>query len=201
MCSSFQLEIFLLLNSFQSFSIRGLFISISILLIHLIPRIHHIKFLYVVNFCILLRNISVLLEHSSNHLYSAYKILVWSKFLKFHGSRECFFTFLLFVTFLQVLPQFPLPTHDVIVRYWPPPEYEVLILTLFWKIVLSGVLSLLKLAFGFCLQRNTVAYDEDQKREVENAIVIKDAISDLPPVTTCFCLIFLYLDNVSIVNC
>ncbi|KAK2354541.1 putative DNA (cytosine-5)-methyltransferase CMT1 [Trifolium repens] len=55
----------------------------------------------------------------------------------------------------EVLPQFPLPTHDVIVRYWPPPEYE----------------------------RNTVAYDEDQKREVENAIVIKDAISDLPPVT------------------
>ncbi|MCH82561.1 DNA (cytosine-5)-methyltransferase CMT2-like [Trifolium medium] len=66
-----------------------------------------------------------------------------------------FFNFLPFVIFLQVLPQFPLPTHDVIVRYWPPPEYE----------------------------RNTVAYDEDQKREVEKAIVIQDAISDLPPVT------------------
>ncbi|GAU25020.1 hypothetical protein TSUD_154940, partial [Trifolium subterraneum] len=53
----------------------------------------------------------------------------------------------------EVLPQFPLPTHDVIVRYWPPLEYE----------------------------RNTVAYDEDQKRELEKAIVIQDAISDLPP--------------------
>ncbi|KAI5419022.1 hypothetical protein KIW84_043291 [Lathyrus oleraceus] len=55
----------------------------------------------------------------------------------------------------EVLPQFPLPTHDVIVRYWPPPEYE----------------------------RNTVAYDEDHKRELEKAVVIQDAISDLPPVT------------------
>ncbi|XP_058768023.1 DNA (cytosine-5)-methyltransferase CMT2-like isoform X1 [Vicia villosa] len=55
----------------------------------------------------------------------------------------------------EVLPQFPLPTHDVIVRYWPPPEYE----------------------------RNTVAYDEDHKRELEKALVIQDAISDLPPVT------------------
>ncbi|KAL5063487.1 hypothetical protein RYX36_025224 [Vicia faba] len=55
----------------------------------------------------------------------------------------------------EVLPQFPLPTHDVIVRYWPPPEYE----------------------------RNTVAYAEDQKRELEKAVVIQDAISDLPPVT------------------
>lgn len=26
---------------------------------------------------------------------------------------------------LQNLPQFPLPTHDVIIRYWPPPEFEV----------------------------------------------------------------------------
>ncbi|XP_024030561.1 DNA (cytosine-5)-methyltransferase CMT3 isoform X2 [Morus notabilis] len=53
------------------------------------------------------------------------------------------------------LPQFPLPTHDVIVRYWPPPEFE----------------------------RNTVAYDEDQPRELEKALVLQDAISDLPPVT------------------
>ncbi|KEH20304.1 DNA (cytosine-5)-methyltransferase [Medicago truncatula] len=55
----------------------------------------------------------------------------------------------------EVLPQFPLPSHDVIMRYWPPPEFE----------------------------RNTVAYDEDQQREVEEALVIQDAISDLPPVT------------------
>ena len=35
---------------------------------------------------------------------------------------------LLIVNLSQVIPQFPLPTHDVIVRYWPPPEFEVLIL-------------------------------------------------------------------------
>ncbi|ONI05793.1 hypothetical protein PRUPE_5G024100 [Prunus persica] len=53
------------------------------------------------------------------------------------------------------LPQFPLPTHDVIIRYWPPPEFE----------------------------RNTVAYDEDQPRVLEEAVVLHDAISDLPAVT------------------
>ncbi|KAF3447847.1 hypothetical protein FNV43_RR08553 [Rhamnella rubrinervis] len=54
------------------------------------------------------------------------------------------------------LPQFPLPTHDVVVRYWPPLAFE----------------------------RNTVAYDEDQPRgQLENAVVLQDAISDLPPVT------------------
>ncbi|KAL5172715.1 DNA (cytosine-5)-methyltransferase CMT2 [Glycine soja] len=54
----------------------------------------------------------------------------------------------------EVIPQFPLPTHDVIVRYWPPPEFE----------------------------RNVVAYDEEQPRELEKATVIQDAISDLPAV-------------------
>ncbi|ONI05789.1 hypothetical protein PRUPE_5G024100 [Prunus persica] len=56
---------------------------------------------------------------------------------------------------LPNLPQFPLPTHDVIIRYWPPPEFE----------------------------RNTVAYDEDQPRVLEEAVVLHDAISDLPAVT------------------
>ncbi|KAL1370753.1 DNA (cytosine-5)-methyltransferase CMT2 isoform X2 [Arachis hypogaea] len=55
----------------------------------------------------------------------------------------------------EVLPQFPLPSHDVIVSYWPPTEFE----------------------------RNTVAYDEGQPRELEKAIVLQDAISDLPAVT------------------
>ncbi|GLT80633.1 hypothetical protein SLA2020_520640 [Shorea laevis] len=54
----------------------------------------------------------------------------------------------------EKLPQFPLPTHDVIIRYWPPPEFE----------------------------RNTVAYDEDQPRKLEDALVLSDAISDLPAV-------------------
>ncbi|XP_024173771.1 DNA (cytosine-5)-methyltransferase CMT2 isoform X1 [Rosa chinensis] len=52
------------------------------------------------------------------------------------------------------LPQFPRPTHDVIIRYWPPPEFE----------------------------RNVVAYDEDQPRELEKALLLQDAISDLPAV-------------------
>lgn len=56
----------------------------------------------------------------------------------------------------QRLPQFPLPTHEVIVRYFPPAEFE----------------------------QHTVAYDEGQPRELQEAIVLRDAISDLPPVTS-----------------
>lgn len=33
------------------------------------------------------------------------------------------------------------------------------------------------------MQRNVVAYDEGQSRELETAIVLSDAISDLPPVS------------------
>ncbi|KAE8702835.1 DNA (cytosine-5)-methyltransferase CMT2 [Hibiscus syriacus] len=54
----------------------------------------------------------------------------------------------------EKLPQFPLPTHDVILRYGAPPEFE----------------------------RNTVAYVEGQPRQLEDALVLRDAISDLPPV-------------------
>ncbi|KAJ0672052.1 putative DNA (cytosine-5-)-methyltransferase [Helianthus annuus] len=54
------------------------------------------------------------------------------------------------------LPQFPLPTHEVIVRYFPPAEFE----------------------------QNTVAYNEGQPRKLQEAIVLRDAISDLPPVTS-----------------
>ncbi|KAK9067844.1 hypothetical protein SSX86_011955 [Deinandra increscens subsp. villosa] len=54
------------------------------------------------------------------------------------------------------LPQFPLPTHEVIVRYFPPAEFE----------------------------QNTVAYDEGQPRKLQEAIVLRDAISDLPAVTS-----------------
>ncbi|XP_019087809.1 PREDICTED: DNA (cytosine-5)-methyltransferase CMT2-like isoform X2 [Camelina sativa] len=53
------------------------------------------------------------------------------------------------------LPPFPLPTHDVIVRYGFPLEFE----------------------------RNVVAYDEGQPRILEKALVLKDAISDLPHVS------------------
>ncbi|KAK9120451.1 hypothetical protein Syun_018068 [Stephania yunnanensis] len=53
------------------------------------------------------------------------------------------------------LPQFPLPTHDVVVRYGVPCEFE----------------------------RSTVAYDEGQHRNLEKAVLLEDAISDLPAVT------------------
>ncbi|XP_040954378.1 LOW QUALITY PROTEIN: DNA (cytosine-5)-methyltransferase CMT2-like [Gossypium hirsutum] len=54
----------------------------------------------------------------------------------------------------EKLPQFPLPTHDVIIRYGYPAEFE----------------------------RNTVAYDEGQPRQLEDALVLRDSYSDLPPV-------------------
>ncbi|XP_057971701.1 DNA (cytosine-5)-methyltransferase CMT2-like isoform X2 [Malania oleifera] len=56
---------------------------------------------------------------------------------------------------LERLPQFPLPTHDVVLKYGAPSEFE----------------------------RNVVAYDETQSRELEKALVLRDAISDLPPIT------------------
>ncbi|XP_043695995.1 DNA (cytosine-5)-methyltransferase CMT2-like isoform X2 [Telopea speciosissima] len=55
----------------------------------------------------------------------------------------------------EKLPQYPLPTHDVILRYGTPYEFE----------------------------RNTVAYDEGQPRKLERALRLRDAISDLPAVT------------------
>ncbi|XP_010243148.1 PREDICTED: DNA (cytosine-5)-methyltransferase 1-like [Nelumbo nucifera] len=53
------------------------------------------------------------------------------------------------------LPQYPLPTHDVILRYGSPNEFE----------------------------RNVVAYDEGQPRKLEKALCLHDALSDLPVVT------------------
>lgn len=38
-----------------------------------------------------------------------------------------------------------------------------------------------------CLvQRNTVAYEEGQPRQLEDALLLRDAISDLPPVVIIF---------------
>ncbi|KAL8049273.1 hypothetical protein ABFX02_06G010900 [Erythranthe guttata] len=54
----------------------------------------------------------------------------------------------------EVLPQFPLPTHDVVIRYGFPNDFE----------------------------RNVVAYDEGQHRDLEKIILLGDAITDLPPV-------------------
>ncbi|CAI9762552.1 unnamed protein product [Fraxinus pennsylvanica] len=54
----------------------------------------------------------------------------------------------------EILPQFPLPTHNVVIQYGFPSEFE----------------------------RNVVAYDEGQSRDLEKVIVLGDAISDLPPV-------------------
>ncbi|KAK4480563.1 hypothetical protein RD792_013641 [Penstemon davidsonii] len=55
----------------------------------------------------------------------------------------------------MILPQFPLPTHDVVIQYGFPSDFE----------------------------RNVVAYEEGQSRDLEKLIVLSDAISDLPPVS------------------
>ncbi|KAK7829396.1 dna (cytosine-5)-methyltransferase 3, partial [Quercus suber] len=52
------------------------------------------------------------------------------------------------------LPQFPLPTHDVVVRGVIPLEFE----------------------------KNTVAHDEGHNLKLEEKLLLKDAISDLPAV-------------------
>lgn len=56
----------------------------------------------------------------------------------------------------EKLPPFPLPTHEVVVKYWPPLEFE----------------------------KNTVAYDEGQPRKLQDAAILSDAISDLPAITS-----------------
>ncbi|XP_078173735.1 DNA (cytosine-5)-methyltransferase CMT2-like isoform X2 [Carex rostrata] len=55
----------------------------------------------------------------------------------------------------QKLPQFPLPTHEVIQKYGSPLEFE----------------------------RNLVGYDEDKPLQLEKALVLEDILSDLPAVT------------------
>lgn len=55
----------------------------------------------------------------------------------------------------EKLPQFPLPTHEVVLRYGPPLEFE----------------------------RNVVGYDEGQPRELEKELYLEDILSDLPAVT------------------
>ncbi|KAF7819761.1 DNA (cytosine-5)-methyltransferase CMT3 [Senna tora] len=54
----------------------------------------------------------------------------------------------------EKLPQFPLPTHDLIVRGVIPLEFEI----------------------------NTVAYNEGHKVQLQKKLLLEDAISDLPPV-------------------
>lgn len=108
------------------------------------------------------------------------------KRVSFYGwpSPFSFFFFSFNLSLLQKLPQFPLPTHDVVVRYWPPPEFEVSIF--FFKQVCKMLTCIICLCdyLIFMLQRNTVAFDEDQPRELEKASVLQDAISDLPYVVS-----------------
>ncbi|KAI4340573.1 hypothetical protein MLD38_025394 [Melastoma candidum] len=56
----------------------------------------------------------------------------------------------------EKLPQFPLPTHDVVNRGVVPLEFEM----------------------------HTVAYDEGQEHQLEKKLLLEDAISDLPAVDT-----------------
>ncbi|XP_020242054.1 DNA (cytosine-5)-methyltransferase CMT2-like [Asparagus officinalis] len=55
----------------------------------------------------------------------------------------------------EKLPQFPLPTHEVILKGYAPIEFE----------------------------RSIVGYDEGQPRALERAVVLEDIFSDLPAVT------------------
>ncbi|KAG6400740.1 hypothetical protein SASPL_137582 [Salvia splendens] len=54
-----------------------------------------------------------------------------------------------------VLPQFPLPSHDVVIQYGFPSDFE----------------------------RNVVAYDEGKFRDLEKKVLLSDVLSDLPPVS------------------
>lgn len=54
--------------------------------------------------------------------------------------------------------------------------------------IISSIVLYIFTSFGFYMQRNVVAYDEEQPRELEKATVIQDAISDLPAV-----LLYIYL--------
>lgn len=54
----------------------------------------------------------------------------------------------------EKLPQYPLPTHDVVVRGFVPLEFD----------------------------NNAVAFDEGQQPKLEEKLLLKDAISDLPAV-------------------
>ncbi|PPD93861.1 hypothetical protein GOBAR_DD09121 [Gossypium barbadense] len=84
----------------------------------------------------------------------------------------------LMILVLLKLPQFPLPTHDVIIRYGYPAEFEVAVFSLR---MLEPVM--FHPYNSVCLvQRNTVAYDEGQPRQLEDALVLRDSFSDLPPV-------------------
>ncbi|KAK8509532.1 hypothetical protein V6N12_001622 [Hibiscus sabdariffa] len=56
----------------------------------------------------------------------------------------------------EKFPQYPLPTHDLIVIGVIPLEFEM----------------------------NTVAWSEGQKPELEKKLLLEDAISDLPPVSS-----------------
>lgn len=56
---------------------------------------------------------------------------------------------------MQKLPQFPLPTHNVVLRGHVPNEFD----------------------------QNLVGYNEDELRNLKNALLLVDAISDLPSVS------------------
>ncbi|XP_019162345.1 PREDICTED: DNA (cytosine-5)-methyltransferase CMT3-like [Ipomoea nil] len=73
--------------------------------------------------------------------------LIWNTF---NDNRIC----LLALFILQKLPQYPLPTHNVVVRGVIPTEFEL----------------------------NTVAYDEGHGANLKKELFLGDAISDLPPV-------------------
>lgn len=76
-------------------------------------------------------------------------------------------------------------------RYGVPSEFEVCNSTTFT--FPFKVISPVPIQMTLMSQRNTVAYDEGQPRDLEKAAVLRDAISDLPDVFSLTFFVFVLL--------
>lgn len=91
---------------------------------------------------------------------------------------------------MQKLPPYALPTHDVVLRGVIPTEFEVQVLKILILILTTKDVVFIHI---WWMQRNTVAYDEGQKLELEKKLLLEDAISDLPDVCFKFYYYYYYL--------
>ncbi|RDX99879.1 DNA (cytosine-5)-methyltransferase CMT3, partial [Mucuna pruriens] len=81
----------------------------------------------------------------------------------------------------EKLPPYPLPTHEVVSRGFVPTEFEVrtnrfrhvpsIFFEMHWGLIVV------------IMQEITVAYDNKETCQLADALLLEDAISDLPPVT------------------
>jgi hypothetical protein len=82
---------------------------------------------------------------------------------------------------MQALPKYALPTHHAVVRGGAPNAFFVSNCNAS-KIIMKCIRSVNMLTILLFVQENIVAYDETQKPNLERALVLDDAISDLPEV-------------------